>query len=536
VQSYRPGTNVLQTVLNDGTGRRVSVLDLLPWPGPGLTAPGQLIRLVTALSGPVDVEVEVLPSGPFRPAREIAPLEDRVVVDELVVRAGCALRYEPLGRDAPRWRGVRRLDPGEAFVVVLDRRGYEHPVSVEAARRAVTATEEAWQSWVRPMPDVGRYGPIVERSALAVRSLTGPGGAPAAAGTTSLPRRTGSERSSDDRWVRWRDTATAARVWAAAGFLEDAEAAETWLRHAVANTALPWPPALDADGQLVPELEHLSLSGWRRSQPVVVGHPSGGLDLDLYGDVIWAYGASAPGRSGDATPLSAVWPALAATVDWLADHWVQPDTGVWESAGPPGLLVASRVQVWSALDRMARLGRTANPLDLQAAAWHQEARQVLAWLEAEGLTTAPLEAGGGLRRDGSPGAGDAPDAALVRTARRGPWPPAHPLVGATVDRALSQLEMNGLLYRYPPQVDDGHAGPDNPDLLASLWTVRALAELGRWEEAHTRMEAVVALSGHLGLLAEAFDPLSGELMGNLPSTAVHLAAIDAALALASGPR
>jgi hypothetical protein len=49
------------------------------------------------------------------------------------------------------------------------------------------------------------------------------------------------------------------------------------------------------------------------------------------------------------------------------------------------------------------------------------------------------------------------------------------------------------------------------------------------------MEAVCALSGNLGLLAETADPLSGELMGNLPSTATHLALIDAALCLEAGP-
>jgi GH15 family glucan-1,4-alpha-glucosidase len=50
------------------------------------------------------------------------------------------------------------------------------------------------------------------------------------------------------------------------------------------------------------------------------------------------------------------------------------------------------------------------------------------------------------------------------------------------------------------------------------------------------MEAGVGAGGHLGLLAEAVDPLSGELMGNLPAACVHLALVDAALALAAGPR
>ena len=180
---------------------------------------------------------------------------------------------------------------------------------------------------------------------------------------------------------------------------------------------------------------------------------------------------------------------------------------------------------------MARLGRAANPLDLQAAAWHQEARRLLTWLDTEGMASDH-----GLRRDGAPGRGDEPDAALLRIAWRGPWPLAHPSVTATVDRILEQLGSNGFVYRHSSQVDDGRAGPDSPDLLASLWAVRALARLGRWEDAHARMETVVAAGGRLGLLAEAADPVSGQLMGNLPATAVHLALVDAALALAAGPR
>ena len=114
-------------------------------------------------------------------------------------------------------------------------------------------------------------------------------------------------------------------------------------------------------------------------------------------------------------------------------------------------------------------------------------------------------------------------------------PSVHPVVAATVDRVIEQLGSGGFVYRYPSEVDDGRAGPDNPDLLASLWAVRALAELGRWEDAHSRMEDLTAVGGHLGLLAEAFDPLSGELMGNMPCTAVHLALVDAALVLSRGP-
>ena len=438
-QAYWPGTNVLETVLGDGSGRRLSVVDVLPWAGPGLTTPGRLVRIVTARTGPIDVEVEVLPAGPWRPARQVSAFEGGLVVDDLVVRTGFPLGFEPLGRDRPRWRATRRLDAGEGFAVVLDevsRIRDVPPLSDGAAQRLAADTATAWRSWGASLVYDGPYRQAVERAALAVRSLTGPAGAPLAAATTSLPRRVGSERTSDDRGVRWHDAAAAVAAWAATGLNEDAEAAESWLRLAVGVAPRPWPPALDADGQPRPEPEILGgISGWRRSGPVIVGHPGAVVDLDAYGSVVGAYGASTggPAGAGGPGPLSAAWPDLAASVDWMADHWGQPDAGVWESAGPPALLVASRVEAWSALDRMTRLARAANPMDLAAVAWQQEARALLAWLETEGVSPR-----GGLLRAARHGSGQTVRRQTVRGQTTDRTPPCCGWPGAARGRPLTR--------------------------------------------------------------------------------------------------
>lgn len=533
-QQYRPGTNVCETVLEGPDARRVSVLDFFAWPGPGLEVSGQLIRVVRALSGPVEVEVELYPAGRFRPAREVVGTPDGAVVDDCVFRTGFPLEPEPLDRDTPRWRAVTRLEQGEGFVVTSGERSTStEPLTLDSALRLAEQTETAWRSWMSVIAYAGEYSAAVERSFLAVRSLTGPAGAPVSAGTTSLPRRPGSERNSDSRWVRWQEVAGAVSALAGCGLAEDAEAAEAWLRRAVTDVPLPWPAWLDADGQAPPGMEELPLGGWRRSQPVVVGVPGDILDLDCYGAVVRAEGAStrgAGGRRGDPGPLSAARDALSAATDWVTDHWTEPDAGVWLSRGRPSTLVSSKLQAWAALDRMARLASEANPLDLSAPVWRQEARTVLTWIETSGIAT-----DGGLQRDGSPGARDEPDSALLRVAWAGPWPAHHRVVEATVDRVIERLAAGGLLYRYPEKIDDGHAGSDNPDLLASLWAVRALATLERWDEAHERMQSVLSFAGPSGLLSETGDPLPGELFGNLPSTAAHLAVVEAALALAQGP-
>ena len=529
--AYRAGTNVLETVTAGTAGRRVSVVDFVPWEGAG-----GVVRLARALSGPVDVEIEVLAGPERRPgggSRAVVPHGHGVLLDGLPVFAPGPFASAPLDRDTGRWRSVVRLEAGQELVVTI---GFEQPVSPDAAHRLLDDTENAWRSWIALLGYGGPYRRAVERALLSVRSLTGPSGAPAAAGTTSLPRRVGSERSSDDRWVRLRDVVTAAGVLADCGLPEDAEAAETWLRRTVENAHLPWAAWFDSDGQPVPEAEELPLVGWRRAQPVLAGRAALPPDPGLVGAVSSAVGASTRGpggRTGDPGQLSAAWAALAEATDWVADNWRRPDSGSWEIARPYRQYTAGRLWAWSALDGMARRARRANPLDLQAAAWQQESRDLLSWLETEAVA-----ADGGLRLDGSPGAPDEADAALLAVAWSGPWPSAHPVVPATVDRVVERLSSGPLLYRYSDRVSDERAGPDHPDLEASFLAVRALACLGRWEEAHERMEGVTGLVERAGsgVLAETADPVSGEIYGNLPSTGPALALVAAALALENGPR
>jgi GH15 family glucan-1,4-alpha-glucosidase len=188
------------------------------------------------------------------------------------------------------------------------------------------------------------------------------------------------------------------------------------------------------------------------------------------------------------------------------------------------------VQSWYALDRMARLARARNPLDLDAASWHQAAAEIIGWLDTNGPA-----ADGGLRM--AVELGSQPDAALLRVAWRGPWPAmGAPVVGRTVERILGQLSTDAFIHRYPPEVDDGLPGTPGADLAASFWAVRALASLGRWEEAHDRMETLLTFAQPHRLLSESIDPVSHQLTGNLPSARAHLALIDAALALTQGPR
>ena len=534
-QSYDVRTNIVRTRIR-APGGEVEVADFMPWPGGSERPTGRIVRLVTALRGPVEVAVELVPGHRFAPAREVASWSEGVAFDGRAVRCGLPAAPVPIDRDRAVWVATTTLAPGERLVVTVDDLADDHhrPLSPDAAGRLLEDSTSAWQRYLEPLAYDGPYRAAVERSVLAVKGLThyATGGLVAAA-TTSAPQVVGGERNYDGRYAWVRDACAAAGVHRLCGLVDDAESAERWLRTVIEGAELPLQAVLDIEGSPAPSEEELGLPGRRNSQPVRTGvaHPDGAVQLDLYGDLVdVAVGAD---RGG---PLSAVRDDLYRMADWLADHWTDPDRGVWEVRSAPETFVASGVQCWYALDRMVRLARAHNPLELAVVGWQETAKDILAWLEDEAQGAADA----GLRRDVTT---DRPDAALLRVAWRGPWPPEHPVVTRTVDRVVAQLSNEPYLYRYPLEVDDGAPGTTGGDLVASFWAVRALAAVGRWDEAHERMEALIRLGGRgagggldLGLVAQAADPLSGELLGNYPSSAAHLALVSTAFALQSGPR
>ncbi len=535
--AYRGRTNVAETVTRTASGRCLSVTDFVEWSPTGGAGPKGLLRIARALAGPVDVEVELVCGRRSR----VVQTSGGIRLGDLTVNLGGGLaraHFEgtSYGRNGQRWRAVTTLDSGQDAIVTLGHAASGATAgatadSADAAMR-LASTAAAWSGWVDAMRYDGLYVDAVERSLLTLRSLTDRHGAAGGAGTTSLPRRLGSERSADGRWVKLRDVAASVPTYAHFGFDDDAAAAETWLRYTVSQASRPWPAHYDKDGQPAPDLCELAWQGWRGSQPVNFGRRALPADAEALAAVLGAIGASTNRRydpQADPGPLSAAWEDISRAVDGLADTWQAPDCGRWESSGEAQCYTSQRLAAWATFNRAAGFARSSNPLDMSAATWQAEGTAVAKWLDKQ------AERNAGQLTIYPPS--EEADAALLAVAWQGPWPADHPVVAATVDLTLARLSSGAFVYRHSDKVGDGTPGPDNPDLEATFLAARALAIMGRWEEAHERMEAAVnaiARSGP-GVLAETVDPASGATYGNLACGPVALALLDAAAALSGGP-
>jgi GH15 family glucan-1,4-alpha-glucosidase len=229
----------------------------------------------------------------------------------------------------------------------------------------------------------------------------------------------------------------------------------------------------------------------------------------------------------------------------VCDIWRQPDSGIWEVRNGPFHFTHSKVMCWVALDRAVRLAERGELPARHVARWKREAAAVAAYVETEcwsdtigsytrtagdtrvdaSLLMLPMmgygvrqsRAAGPVDEAGRSGAGGA---ATSNSAAR---------INGTIDAVMRDLREGDFVYRY--HADDGVAGGEGCFLNCSFWLVSALARMRRVDEATGLMERLVARANDVGLYAEEIDPATGDFLGNFPQALVHLALVDAAIAL-----
>ncbi|MFF4029708.1 glycoside hydrolase family 15 protein [Streptomyces sviceus] len=529
-QFYFPDTNVLITrfYTEDGVGE---VQDFMPVDGDTVESERhRLIRRVVCVRGSIPFRTRVAPRFDYGAQPHTVRMVGDVAVFESPKLSLGLTATVPLETEGPDARADFKLSEGESAVFALDQVGGE----VTPRRCARTEAEEQfnstvayWRHWLSASKYRGRWREMVHRSALTLKLLTyAPTGAIVAAPTTSLPEQLGGERNWDYRYVWVRDAAFCVYALLRLGFTSEAEAFMDFLiQHVSPDGNGPSGPLqimYGIDGRTdLTERELGHLEGHQGSAPVRVGNAAADqLQLDIYGaliDSIYLYDKWAkPISSGQ-------WDDVCTLVEWVCEHWDQPDEGIWETRGGRKNFLYSRLMCWVAIERAIRMAnRRGLPADLNR--W-RECRDAIyrrimdrGWSETRQAFVQHED-------------GDVLDAAVLMMPLTKFIAPTDPKWLSTLDALTEELVSDSLVYRYDPAASpDGLRGDEGTFSICSFWYVEAMVHAGRIDEARLAFEKMLTYANHLGLYAEEISN-TGEQQGNFPQAFTHLALISAAFNL-----
>ncbi|MGC5289874.1 glycoside hydrolase family 15 protein [Micromonospora sp. DT231] len=532
-QLYLPGTPILITRFHsaDGVGE---LLDFMPVTGERATDRHRLIRLVRMVRGSMRFRFDCRPR--FNYGRDSYEIEVHPEGD--VFRSPTlTLTLTPF-RDSERKfdaRGIRRdaegvsasftLHAGDIGGVVLETACPHAPraMSTEEACDLLAQTRDHWRRWVGRSRYKGRWREVVERSAMTLKLMTyAPTGALVAAPTAGLPEQIGGPRNWDYRYTWIRDASFSVHALLRLGFTDEAQGYLFWLNDRIRearddNLPLQVMYRIDGSPDLAEEvLGHLE--GYRGSAPVRIGNGAAGqLQLDIYGEALVSLELA--DRSGLIAPYQG-WRKTAGMMDWLCEHWNQPEDGIWETRSGRQDFTYGRVLSWVALDRAIRIAhRRGRPGD--TARWAAERDAIYEQVMTRGFDPG---CGAFVQHYGS----DILDASLLAMPGLNFISPTDPMWESTLRAMDDSLVSDSLVYRYDPKASpDGLAGTEGTFNMCTFWYVQALALAGRVDDARLTFEKMLTYASPLGLYSEEIAP-TGEQIGNFPQAFSHLSLISTA--------
>ena len=481
-----------------------------------------LIRIVEGLAGRVDMEMELtlrFDYGRLVPWARRSGGDTFYVSgpDQVCLRSEVEVHGENL-RTTARFA----IEHGETRSFVLSwNPSWEDAHVPPHPGEALASTIEWWRAWSRRMRYEGLYADEVRESLLVLKALTyAPTGGVVAAPTTSLPEQIGGVRNWDYRYCWLRDAAYSLWALNIGGYTDEALAWRNWLLRAVGGDPNEIQVLYGVTGNSrLPEAELPWLAGYEGSQPVRVGNAAiEQFQLDVFGEVVDALHL---GRLFKLPSDDAAWALERRLISYVAEHWREPDEGIWEVRGPRRQFTHSKVFAWVTLDRAVKAIESfgcKGPLDEWRAARDEIRADVLAKGFDERRQTFTQYYGS-----------DELDASLLMLPLVHFLPATDPRMRGTVKAIKAELMRDGLVLRYlSDEVDDGLPAGEGTFLACTFWLVDNLALAGEIDEATEIYERLLALRNDVGLLSEEWDHRLNRQVGNFPQALSHVGVVNSA--------
>ncbi|MDB5754534.1 MAG: glucoamylase [Massilia sp.] len=522
-RSYRGNTLVLETVF-EVEGGAVSVIDFIA----RRDGIADIVRVVKGLRGKVVMQSELVVRFQYG---SVVPWVTRNDDDRILLMAGperLILDSEvPMHGKNFRTIGEFEIKAGQQVGFTLSWTQSSRPVPDRIdAIKMLKLVESRWLEWGKTFKPNGEWSEAVIRSLLTLKALAHwqTGGIVAAA-TTSLPEKIGGARNWDYRYCWMRDATLTLYALIGQGFLEEARAWRTWLLRAVAGS----PDKLQimygvAGERRLDEYEIPQLPGYQGSAPVRIGNAAAGqIQIDVYGEILDTLYVA---RKAGLCAQKDSWSLERALMSHLELIWEQPDDGIWEVRGDRRHFTHSKVMAWVAFDRAVRSIEEyglEGPLEHWRTIRDRIHQQVCEnGFDAKNNTFVQSYGATSL------------DASLLLIPSVGFLPATDARVIGTVAAIERRLVRDGLVLRYETADRiDGLPPGEGAFLACSFWLVDNYILLQRYDDARALFEYLLSLRNDLGLLAEEYDPVAGQQLGNFPQAFSHLALINAARNLTS---
>ena len=531
-QMYLPDTNVLITrfLASAGVGE---VSDFMPIGIYPYDHPRQLVRRVKTVRGTVRYDLTFEPRFDYARAEHKVEVRDGEVLfassgaDGTTIRLRTGVPVTITGDGAAI--ATFDLSAGETAAFVLEEAepGMPSPSAApDYVSRSFKDTVNFWRSWIGRSRYTGRWRETVNRSALALKLMVSQThGSLVAAPTFGLPEGIGGERNWDYRYTWIRDASFTLYALIRLGYTDEAGAFMRWIHDRCMDLkpdgSLQIMYGHDGRKTLTEEiLPHLE--GYRGSRPVRIGNGAyDQLQLDIYGellDSVYLYN-----KYGEPIPHD-LWVNLVRLVDYVCEHWREPDEGIWEVRGGRQEFLYSRLMCWVAVDRGIRLAdrrslpypfdewrgtRDAIYSDIMTSFYDPDRES---FVQHKGVKTV--------------------DASNLLMPMVKFISPTDPRFVGTLRAMTEDLVDDSLVFRYRigDAASDGLMGEEGTFNMCSFWFAEAVARSGDVQRARFFFEKMLGYANHLGLYAEELGP-RGEHLGNFPQAFTHLGLISAAYAI-----